>query len=82
MWVDIVRTLKQGETKTGGPYYTWILDTKAREKNIEWKNVDIGANANIAYLLRLNRISCPPGLSEYIDTCITSDNPELCKYTS
>lgn len=77
----IVKTLISNETGGGGPYYTWIIGSEAREKNIEWRNIDIGVNANIAYLLFLSHIPCPNGLSEYIDRCIENKDFSSRYYT-
>lgn len=43
-------TLTQLEVSIGGPYYTWLTNDTA------WREVDLGVNANIAYLLSLYNI--------------------------
>lgn len=64
----VVKILTMTETKEGGPYRTWLVDTNASQK---WKDVDFAVNSNIAYFLSLHDIQLP-NLQKYFDVCIKS----------
>lgn len=53
------------EEKTGGPYRTWIIANKEINNDEMWRNVDIVANAQTAYFLKLHNIEVPK-LREYL----------------
>lgn len=47
---QFARLLVAAEEKAGGPYNTWLIDTK---KAAQWRQTDVAVNANIAYALSL-----------------------------
>jgi hypothetical protein len=47
---ELVDLFTRSEIQVGGPYTTWLCDYI---DNPEWRDADIGVNANIAYLLSL-----------------------------
>jgi hypothetical protein len=58
----LARLLINTEVEEGGPYKTWIIDDS------KWNDVDIGVNANIAYLLSLLSVELPNLTSLFEDT--------------
>ncbi len=76
---NIVSLLISQEVTVGGPYYTWIVPTEDRA---DWNNIDIGVNANIAFLLHICQIPIPSGLQEYLDEIIESQSFESEFYTN
>lgn len=55
------------EEKIGGPYNTWIT----KNKGTNWKDIDLGVNANIACFLAKHDIHLK-NLSQYIDTHVST----------
>jgi len=64
----ITDLLVHQEAKLGGPYFTWIVG----ENDIEWKDIDLAVNSNIAYFLSLYDIDLP-NITEFIEKAINSD---------
>jgi hypothetical protein len=50
----VASTLISTETREGGPYRTWLVDSSKADKN--WLDIDLAVNSNIAYFLNLNEI--------------------------
>lgn len=58
----IVQVLIACESRPGGPYKTWLI---GRQSSLEWQDVDIAVNANVAYFLRL-AVQPIPQLTAYL----------------
>lgn len=65
----ILNTLINQEVDEGGPYFTWIVS----DNEIEWKDIDLAVNSNIATLLSQFDIELP-NLVQYIENAIVSNN--------
>jgi hypothetical protein len=58
-WIDgarlgqFARLLVASEQQPGGPYNTWLIDTKQAP---QWQQVDVAVNANVAYALSLHDV--------------------------
>lgn len=66
----IVKMLCMLETKEGGPYFTWCVDTT---QYLEWKDIDLVVNANIGYFLSIHDIHLPQ-LESYVKKHIRKKN--------
>lgn len=65
----ILETLISQEVDEGGPYFTWIIS----DSEIEWKDIDLAVNSNIANLLSQFDIELP-NLVHYIENAIVYNN--------
>jgi hypothetical protein len=64
-----VKLLLATETRTGGPYKTWLVP---RDSPAIWQDTDLAVNANIAYLLSF--VSQPlPNVTDYIEKAIREE---------
>ncbi len=63
---NVVKILTATETKTGGPYKTWLAGRKAGKV---WHDVDLAVNANIARFMFLQKTELP-NLAELFDKAI------------
>jgi hypothetical protein len=54
------------ESRTGGPYSTWLIDGVADEV---WRDIDLVVNINIAYFLSLQDVELPH-LNQLVETAI------------
>lgn len=61
------------EKRPGGPYRTWLLQTKTGER---WGDIDLAVNANIGYFLSLQDVQVP-GIVKLVEQAIRQN-----KYTS
>jgi hypothetical protein len=68
-YAKIVALLTTFETKTGGPYRTWLVPLTS---DLIWRDIDPAVNANIAYFLYLQKISLPK-LNAFIKNCIIAN---------
>lgn len=64
----ILETLINQEVDEGGPYFTWIVSND----DIEWKDIDLAVNSNIANLLSLFEIELP-NLVHYVENAIVNN---------
>ncbi|MDB5188506.1 MAG: hypothetical protein JWM92_104 [Candidatus Nomurabacteria bacterium] len=70
-WQAITALLIANEEKPAGPYQTWIMPLAAR--SVEWQDIDIVVNSNIAsFLSRFNIVL--PSMQEYFDGFIEAGN--------
>jgi hypothetical protein len=51
----ITELLVHQEAETGGPYFTWVYN----ENDVEWKDIDVAVNSNIAFFLSELDITLP-----------------------
>jgi len=66
---SLVRLLLATETQPGGPYRTWLVPA---DGPLDWQDIDVAVNANIAYLLSL--VSEPlPGLTAFMEQAIEQE---------
>ncbi|MEO7364048.1 MAG: hypothetical protein ABIV43_00880 [Candidatus Saccharimonadales bacterium] len=72
----LARILTSHEDQVGGPYQTWIVDSR---RSSTWRDIDLGVNANIGYLL--NELGAlPTGLNDYITEVLESSQPLVSSY--
>ena len=64
----IIELLVHQEAEVGGPYYTWITDGD----DIEWRDIDLAVNSNIAYFLSRVGIDLP-NISNLVEKAIDND---------
>jgi len=66
--VKAVKLLLAAESKVGGPYRTWLVDSTAAAV---WQDVDLAVNTNITFFLSL--VSQPlPNLNQFMERAIVS----------
>lgn len=65
----ILEVLINQEVKTGGPYYTWLVD----QNDIEWKDIDLAVNSNISNFLVEFGIELE-NISSFIDSSINNNS--------
>jgi hypothetical protein len=63
------RTLINTETRPGGPYNTWLIDTAKFPK---WQDIDLTVNSNIAWFLATQGVKLE-SLNEYVDTLLAKE---------
>lgn len=61
--LKLTKLLLFNQLKIGGPYFTWVVDVKNRQK---WSNIDFVVNVNIARFLATQKVNVK-GLQKYID---------------
>lgn len=54
---NMARILIATESAPGGPYRTWLIDSK---KDVRWHDIDVAVNANIAAFLAIAAEPLPP----------------------
>jgi hypothetical protein len=75
---DIAKILTSVEIKEGGPYNTWLCEFRNSKR---WEDIDIGVNANIAYMLSTLGIELP-GLTEFFERTIEEGTYRSAYYLS
>lgn len=53
---NVVNLLAFCESKEGGPYQTWLVDSGVEKS---WKDVDLAVNNNIAFFLSFQKVALP-----------------------
>jgi hypothetical protein len=53
---SVVNLIAFCESKEGGPYHTWLIDSDAEKS---WKDVDLAVNNNIAFFLSFQEVTLP-----------------------
>lgn len=74
----VIQLLTTLESQEGGPYYTWLVSEKAE---INWRDIDLVVNSNIAYFLSLQKVSLPK-ITDLIETAIDQNNLRSLYYPS
>lgn len=65
----ILEVLISQEVETGGPYYTWLVD----QNDVEWKDIDLAVNSNIANFLTEFGIELQ-NITSFIDESINNNS--------
>lgn len=75
-WVDgarlgqFARLLVASEQRPGGPYNTWLVNTKRAP---QWQRVDLAVNANVAYALSLHDVQLQQ-LTAFVEQAIAAND--------
>lgn len=63
---QFARLLVAAEQQPGGPYNTWLIDSKSAS---QWQDIDLAVNANTAYCLSLYS-AVPKALVKYVEATV------------
>ncbi|MCC2631807.1 MAG: hypothetical protein K0S20_506, partial [Patescibacteria group bacterium] len=68
---SLITLLTATEAKPGGPYKTWIVDSRLPDPI--WHDVDVAVNSNVGFFLSLQEASVP-GINELIEGAIQNNS--------